>query len=83
MGRYKVEFSRRAAKDYKRLPRDYRVLVDLALTRLSEGLAVDVKPVIGERNVYRLRVGRYRVLFTIIGDTILIARIGPRGDIYK
>ena len=30
-----------------------------------------------------VRVGKYRVLFTIIGDTILIAKIGPRDDAYK
>ena len=83
MGRYKVEFSRRAAKDYKKLPQNYKVLVDVALTRLSEGSALDVRSIVGEENVYRLRVGKYRVLFTIIGKTILVVRIGPRGDIYR
>ena len=83
MGRYKIEFSRRAAKDYKKLPQNYKVLVDLSLARLSEGSALDVKPIVGEKDVYRLRVGKYRVLFTIIGKTILIAKIRPRGDIYK
>ena len=37
----------------------------------------------GEKDIYRLRVGKYRVLFTIVGDTILIVKIGPRGDVYK
>jgi mRNA interferase RelE/StbE len=84
LGRYKVEFSKQAAKDYKKLPQDYKVLIDLALARLSEGFVVDVRPIVGEKGVYRLRVGRYRLLFTIIaGETILIAKIGPRGDIYK
>ena len=83
MERYKVEFSRQAAKDYKKLPQNYKVLVDLALARLSEGSALDVRPIVGQENIYRLRVGKYRVLFTIIGKTILIAKIGPRGDIYK
>ena len=32
---------------------------------------------------YRLRVGGYRVLFGIKGDTFVITDIGPRGQIYK
>ena len=83
MGRYKVEFSKRAAKDYKKLPENYKGLIDLALSRLAEGLVTDIKPVRGEKDVYRLRVGKYRVLFTIVGDTILVVKIGPRGDVYK
>jgi len=83
LGRYKVEFSERAAKDYKKLPGNYKDLVDLALSRLAEGLVTDTKPVQGEKNIYRLRVGKYRVLFAVVGDTVLIVKIGPRGDVYK
>ena len=83
MGRYSVEFSKKAAKSYARLPEDYKSLVDLALYKLSEGLPVDIKPIIGEEDIYRIRVGRYRILFTIIDNVVLISSIGPRGDIYK
>lgn len=83
MGKYSVEFSKKAAKNYARLPEDYKSLVDLALYKLSEGLPVDIKPIIGEKDIYRLRVGRYRILFTIIDNIVLISSIGPRGDVYK
>ena len=83
MGRYSVEFSKKAAKSYARLPEDYKSLVDLALYKLSEGLPVDIKPIIGEKDIYRIRVGQYRILFTIIDNVVLISRIGPRGDVYK
>jgi len=33
-------------------------LVEIALFRLSEGLELDLKPVEGERDVYRIRVGK-------------------------
>jgi mRNA interferase RelE/StbE len=58
-------------------------LVDIALLRLSEGLELDLKPVQGEKDVYRIRVGRYRVLFTKFNKTVLVFRISPRGDVYK
>jgi mRNA interferase RelE/StbE len=83
MGKYKIEFSKNAAKDYKRLPQNYKTLIDLALIKISEGLPVDIKPIIGERDTYRLRVGKYRILFTVIKDTVIITKIGSRGDIYK
>ncbi len=83
MGRFEIKFSREAAKQYKKLPKEYKSLVDIALLRLSEGLELDLKPVQGEKDVYRIRVGRYRVLFTKFNKTVLVFRISPRGDVYK
>ncbi|MBI5184060.1 MAG: type II toxin-antitoxin system RelE/ParE family toxin [Nitrospinae bacterium] len=83
MGRFKIEFSKGAVKDYKKLPQNYKTLVDLVLSKLIEGLPVDIKPIIGEKNTYRIRVGKYRILFTIIEGTVLITRIGSRGDVYN
>ncbi len=83
MGRFEIEFSKKASKDYKKLPKDYKILVDLVLSKLIEGLPVDIKPITGEENTYRIRVGKYRILFEIIKNTILISRIRSRGDVYK
>ncbi len=52
MGKYKIEFSRKAAKDYSRLPENYKSLINLALSKMSEGIPVDIKPVIGEKDIY-------------------------------
>ncbi len=83
MGKYKIEFSKKAAKDYSRLPENYKSLINLAFTKLSESIPVDIKPVVGEKDTYRIRVGRYRILFTLIDNVVLVTKIGPRGDIYK
>ena len=55
MGHFKIEFSKTAAKDYKKLPRDYKALIDLALQKLSDGIPVDIKPITRERDSYRIR----------------------------
>ncbi len=83
MGKFKVEFTKRAAKDYKKLPENYKALIDLALYKLSHGLPADVKPITGETDLYRIRVGKYRILFVVIENTLLVTKMGPRGDIYK
>ncbi|MGA2669888.1 MAG: type II toxin-antitoxin system RelE/ParE family toxin [Dehalococcoidia bacterium] len=83
MGRFEIKFSRKAAKQYKKLPKEYKNLVDIVLFRLSGGLELDLKPVEGEKDVYRIRVGRYRVLFIRFNKTVLVFRISPRGDVYK
>ena len=83
MERFEVEFSRNAVKNYKKLPGNYKALVDLAILRLSEGLPVDLKPIVGEENTFRIRVGKHRLLFELTGRTILIVKIGSRGDVYK
>lgn len=45
----------------------------------------DIKPMAGHENLFRMRVGTYRVLYTIEHD-VLIVRVlnaGNRGDVYK
>ena len=83
MARFEIEFSKGAAKDYKKLPKDYKVLIDLVLSKLTKGIPIDMKPIAGEDNIYRIRVGKYRILAAAIENTILITKIGPRGDVYK
>ncbi len=83
MGRFEIKFGKEATKQHERLPKEYRSLVGIALSRLSEGLELDLKPVEGQKDVYRIRVGRCRVLFVKFNRTVLVFRISPRGDVYK
>ncbi len=59
---------------------DYKLLVDLVLLKLSQGLLVDTKHIAGEVGTYRVRVGKYRLLFTAIEDTLLIQKILPNAQ---
>lgn len=83
MGRLEVKFSKEASKQYKKLPKEYKTLVDIALYRLSENLELDLKPIKGERDVYRVRIGKYRVLLRKFDKTVLVFRVSTRRGAYK
>jgi mRNA interferase RelE/StbE len=52
------------------------------INRLTHDLAGDVKRLTNYSPEYRLRVGDWRVLFNVAGDTISIERISHRSDAY-
>lgn len=43
----------------------------------------DIGKIQGYDNYYRIRIGKYRIGFEIINDTIILHFIGMRGDFYK
>ena len=56
------------------------------ITKLIDGIEVDVKELRGYKFLYRMRIGKYRVIYTIINDEITIINVlnaESRGDVYK
>ena len=43
----------------------------------------DIKTMEGHTELYRLRIGQYRVIYTKDNIILFIIDIGNRGDIYK
>jgi mRNA interferase RelE/StbE len=72
-----IVLSHSAAKDLDALPADARSAVANALIEFAISGKGDVKSLRG-RDGYRLRVGRYRVLFDEDQTTILAIYIGKR-----
>jgi len=82
----KVYFSRKAARDFKRLPSEVRQRVRKAIITLYETpFPRGVKKLKGFSNTYRLRVGDYRIVYKILWDKneIWILRIAHRREVYK
>jgi len=83
---FSIEYSKTARKALKNMPRNAARLV----MEKIEALAAD--PMAPNNNIkkltnhpgYRLRVGDWRVVYTIHEQALLIAivRIAPRGDVY-
>lgn len=79
----KILFTKTAFKNYNRIPLRYKLLIDRELDKLKKNEKTDIKSVKGQKNIYRLRVGNYRVLYEIIKPDLIIVNIDVRGNIYK
>lgn len=79
---YKVVLKKRAKKFIDRLPQTERKRLVSAIELLPKG--ENIKPLKGYENLFRLRVGDYRVIYTIDNGelTIMVIDAGSRGDIY-
>ena len=86
---YEIQYTM-AAEKFLNSHEDVRTQYELSIKELLVGEhpeKVDVKRIKGSRNdYYRIKLGRYRVIYAIInGKIIVITTIlaGARGDIYK
>ena len=73
-----------ADKYYERLNQAAKDRIDEALDDLEkEPPEGDITPLTSEPGRFRLRVGRFRLLFRITDKIILVTHIDPRGQVYK
>jgi mRNA interferase RelE/StbE len=73
-----------ARKYLERLNEPDKGYIKAALNGLiKEPPSGDIRPMTGQEGFFRLRVGKYRVLFCIENNTILVMAIDPRGQAYK
>mgnify|MGYP001607812812 CR=1 FL=1 len=84
-----VKVSSAAEKHYNRLDKKARGKIKKKLLDFSEFKNPlshkDVKALTGDLDgFYRLRIGEFRVVFSIISDrrTIAVVNIAPRGSVY-
>ena len=79
----KIQIDKPAMKFLAKQPKPQQERLLRAIHKLpSEG---DIKTMVGHDGLYRLRVGDYRVLFTVENAilTVRVLQIGNRGDVYK
>ena len=80
---YRLEIGDEALEQLRALPKDQRRLIGQKLTLLQDGLRGDVKKLRGQDGKYRLRVGSYRLLFTLEKDLIFVYMVKDRKDAYR
>lgn len=80
---YRIIIKKNAKKFIDRLPKNEKVRVVSAIEALPNG--EDIKQLKGHNGLLRLRVGDYRIIYTIDNGELIIIVIdaGNRGQIYK
>ncbi|MDC6138773.1 type II toxin-antitoxin system RelE/ParE family toxin [[Ruminococcus] gnavus] len=81
--RYQIVLEKPAQKFLKRLNRTDKERVLRAIYKLPEG--ENIKRLKGHQDLLRLRVGDYRVIYTVNNGKLVVCvvDIGNRGDVYK
>jgi mRNA interferase RelE/StbE len=83
-GRWTIVIGRQTQKEMRRLPSDLRQRMDRAILALAEDPrppgCTPVKD--APRGTYRLRVGVYRVIYTVLDSekVIVVARVRKRDE---
>ena len=86
MAKYKIEISRSAEKQLKKLPKDDQKRVVDAILRLGDdSFPRGARKLSGYEDVFRIRVGRFRVLYSASETKliVIVLKIGHRKDVYR
>ena len=81
---YRITFKRSVSRDLRKLG---KAEADRVLSALASQLleAADACPELRGKfaGLRKFGVGDYRVIFAIIGDSVLVTRVGHRRDVYR
>ncbi|MGL5795410.1 MAG: type II toxin-antitoxin system RelE family toxin [Waterburya sp.] len=83
---YRIEFVKQAAKQFKALPNQEQQRLKPKIDALvKDPRPIGVVKLSGQEDLYRIRVGSYRVIYSIQDNQllILVVKIGHRKDIYR
>jgi len=83
---YKIAYKTSAEKSFSKLPKDIQKRIYAAVQHLADNpRPPGVKKLQSALELYRIRVGDYRVIYTIDeGELkILVVTIGHRRDVYQ
>ena len=81
---YKIAFKSSVWKDLRNIDRkEAEKILDHLETDLSEN--PNIYPSLSEKfaGLRKYRVGDYRIIFSLIGDSVLVLRIRHRREVYK
>ena len=81
---YNIGYKKSVGRDLKKLPKaEARRVLDQIEEELSE--KADAYPVLKGQfaGLRKFRIGDYRVIYAILGDEVLVLRIGHRKDVHR
>ena len=81
--KYGMRLSAEALQTLRSIPKEQRRAVGYRLHLPCDDLTGDVKKLAATLPAYRLRVGNFRVLFTLEGQTINVFAVKNRKEAYE
>ncbi|BBC22360.1 type II toxin-antitoxin system RelE family toxin [Pseudanabaena sp. ABRG5-3] len=83
---YEVQILPKAARQIKALSVEVRQDISISIQSLAnEPRPIGVKKLSGEKDIYRVRVGNYRVLYRIVDKVlvVVVVSVGHRREVYR
>lgn len=83
---YQIEITTRAAKQLKKLPENIKLQIEEKIQELANNPRPNgVVKLEGEEDTYRVRVSKYRILYEIKDDLLIVkvVKISHRRDVYR
>jgi mRNA interferase RelE/StbE len=83
---YTVQLAPAAQRQLQSLPKQFQRQITSRLLRLETAPRPDgVKKLEGEKDLYRLRIGDYRIIYAIRDREliVLVVKVGHRREIYR
>lgn len=83
--RYRIEFAPRAARQFRKLPSNVQQRLRPAIDKLAENPRPPGSERIQGQDLYRVRVGDYRVVYEVRDQVlvVLITKVGHRREVYR
>lgn len=86
MEQYIVTFVNSAAKEFRDLPHEIKVRIAQEIDALQNiPRPVGIKKLSGEKDLYRIRVSDYRIVYRVFDDAkqIKVTKVRHRKDVYR
>lgn len=79
-----ISITSKAKKQIVKLPEIAKLAVAAKIRALSDKqINLQVLKVTGCQNIYRVRLGNYRIIYQKNTDSIIVIAVGHRKDIYR
>lgn len=86
MASYRLEWRASVHKDLRGIPaREVQKIVTAAESLIQNPFPSQSLKLSGSEHAYRLRVGNYRLIYTVFADVLIIeiVKVGHRKDVYR
>lgn len=83
---HRIEFSSRAAREFRKLAPDIQRRLDPAILALAQNpRPPGCVKLSGEESLWRIRVGDYRIVYQIQDAAllVLVVKVGHRREVYR